>query len=134
MKNIIFISLIIISLVAKSQIPLASEGKLVYHKFENSKFIGKREIAIWLPKNYNTSIKYNVIYMHDAQSLFDTAVSWNHQTWEVDETMQNLIDEKKYQTQLLLEFIMLNGKEEVNFFLKKPFLRYRNNCKIVLAD
>jgi enterochelin esterase-like enzyme len=147
MKNIIFISLIIISLVAKSQIPLASEGKLVYYKFENSKFIGKREIAIWLPENYNTSMKYNVIYMHDAQSLFDTAVSWNHQTWEVDETMQNLIDEKKVSNTIVVGIYHAEWKRRTEFFPQKAFsslskqlqdsvsrLKDKNNRLVFLGD
>ena len=48
------------------------------------------KIWLYLPPNYTTSTeKYDVIYMHDAQNLFDNATSFVGE-WEIDETLNNL--------------------------------------------
>ncbi len=48
-----------------------------------------RKLRIWTPSNYdpsNKEKKYKVIYMHDAQNLFDQYTSFAGE-WEVDETL-----------------------------------------------
>ena len=57
----------------------------------DSKNLGeKRKIWIYLPKNYTeTSEKYPVLYMHDAQNLFDSKLSFAGE-WEVDENLDSL--------------------------------------------
>ena len=49
-----------------------------------------KKIWIYLPKNYQTTKKkYNVIYMLDAQNLFDTKTSFAGE-WQIDETLDSL--------------------------------------------
>ncbi|MCL9805784.1 alpha/beta hydrolase-fold protein [Flavobacterium amniphilum] len=49
-----------------------------------------RKIWICLPKNYRTtSKKYPVIYLQDAQNLFDSKTSFSGE-WNVDETLDSL--------------------------------------------
>jgi predicted alpha/beta superfamily hydrolase len=49
-----------------------------------------KKIWVYLPKNYLTSKKkYAVIYMHDAQNLFDTTTSYSGE-WNVDEKLDSL--------------------------------------------
>jgi predicted alpha/beta superfamily hydrolase len=51
----------------------------------------QRDILVYLPQSYNHSDQsYPVIYMHDAQNLFDRATSYAGDEWEVDETMARL--------------------------------------------
>ena len=48
------------------------------------------KVWLYLPPNYSTSKeKYPVIYMHDAQNLFDAKTSYAGE-WEVDETLDKL--------------------------------------------
>ena len=50
------------------------------------------KIWVYLPPNYSeNSKKYPVIYMHDAQNLFDNATSYIGE-WEVDETLNTLFE------------------------------------------
>ena len=50
----------------------------------------KRQVRLYLPPGYATSGKrYPVLYMHDAQNLFDNATSYAGE-WKVDETMDAL--------------------------------------------
>ncbi|MEW7290845.1 alpha/beta hydrolase [Aquimarina sp. 2304DJ70-9] len=49
-----------------------------------------RQIRIYLPPNYEKSDKkYPVVYMHDAQNLFDNATSYAGE-WGVDESLNEL--------------------------------------------
>lgn len=49
-----------------------------------------RTLRLYLPSNYHQSEKrYPVIYMHDAQNLFDDATAYAGE-WGVDETMAEL--------------------------------------------
>lgn len=50
----------------------------------------KKKIWLYLPEGYETSTeKYPVMYMHDAQNLFDKKTSFAGE-WEVDETLDSL--------------------------------------------
>ena len=51
---------------------------------------GNRKIWLYVPKDYeNSTKKYPVIYMHDAQNLFDTKTSYAGE-WNVDEKLDSL--------------------------------------------
>ena len=53
-----------------------------------------KTIWVYLPKDYEYSTKsYSVIYMHDAQNLFDAKTSYVGE-WEVDEYLDHLSDPK----------------------------------------
>ncbi|WP_397444893.1 alpha/beta hydrolase [Polaribacter sp. R77954] len=53
------------------------------------------KVWLYLPPNYNSSTeKYPVIYMHDAQNLFDDATSFIGE-WGVDETLNNLYNKTR---------------------------------------
>jgi predicted alpha/beta superfamily hydrolase len=50
----------------------------------------KRQVRLYLPPGYATSGKrYPVLYMHDAQNLFDDATAYAGE-WKVDETLNAL--------------------------------------------
>jgi len=49
-----------------------------------------KKIWIYLPKDYSaTAKKYSVIYMHDAQNLFDSKTAYSGE-WNVDEKLDSL--------------------------------------------
>ncbi|WP_458629179.1 alpha/beta hydrolase-fold protein [Winogradskyella sp. PC D3.3] len=53
-----------------------------------------KKIWVYLPTDYENSDKsYPVIYMHDAQNLFDAKTAYAGE-WEVDEYMDNLTENK----------------------------------------
>lgn len=53
-----------------------------------------KKIWVYLPKDYQNSQKaYSVIYMHDAQNLFDAKTSYVGE-WEVDEYLDSLSEHK----------------------------------------
>lgn len=49
-----------------------------------------KKIWVYLPKNYQTTKKkFSVLYMHDAQNLFDSKTSFAGE-WQIDETLDSL--------------------------------------------
>ncbi|NJN50159.1 MAG: prolyl oligopeptidase family serine peptidase [Polaribacter sp.] len=58
-----------------------------------SKFITPRPVDIWLPESYSDNKKYAVLYMHDAQMLFDANTTWNKQEWMMDEVASRLMEQ-----------------------------------------
>lgn len=71
--------------------PKVSKGHLDTYKDFPSQFIKARTVRVWTPDNYDASQRYDVLYMHDGQMLWDASVAWNHQEWGVDEAMDSLI-------------------------------------------
>ena len=57
-----------------------------------SHFVENRTIRIWTPDDYDSNLKYDVIYMHDGQNLFDASLTWNNQEWGVDEVFSDLMN------------------------------------------
>ncbi len=62
----------------------ADAGTLIFHDAFTSKHFPTRDVLVWLPEGYTPEERYAVLYMHDAQMLFDATTSWNKQTWNVD--------------------------------------------------
>lgn len=62
----------------------------IYEGFQ-SKYVASRTVRVWTPEGYDPSVKYDVIYMHDGQNLFDASITWNNQEWGVDEVLTDLL-------------------------------------------
>jgi predicted alpha/beta superfamily hydrolase len=55
-------------------------------------FLDGRRVWVYLPPGYHESTaRYPVLYMFDAQNLFDRVTSFAGSEWRVDETLQQLI-------------------------------------------
>src|SRR5208282_1104664 len=69
-------------------------GVLEITPFSSKIFHNTRMLRVWLPANYgsprNAHRSYPVLYMQDAQNLFDDATS-NAGEWQVDETVEHLV-------------------------------------------
>lgn len=72
-------------------------GALERHETFKSKFIRARHVDVWYPPGYfeNIQVCYPVIYMHDGQNLFDSALAFGGSGWEIDKTIAQLMDDKK---------------------------------------
>ena len=73
-----------------------SAGTVVDLGVINSRYADPRRVVVWLPSGYSSKgPKYAVLYMHDGQNLFDTATAGYGMEWQIDETLDRLIQEKK---------------------------------------
>ena len=121
MKKIILILFILIVNTTIGQLPKVSSGTL--ERVENfaSIYVNARNIDVWLPANYNKQKKYPVLYMHDGQGLFDASITWNHQSWEVDDVIAKLVKENKIKEVIVVG--IWNGQQlrHTEYFPQKPF-------------
>ena len=85
-----------------------------------SEFIPARPLDIWLPSSYDGAQKHNVLYMYDAQMLFDATTTWNGQEWRVDEILDSLITDDVIAPTIVVA--LYNGGQRRNFeyFPEKP--------------
>ena len=88
-KIFVFIISIFTSLIINAQESTASKNVRIFEIFSPELNIQKK-IWVYLPKDYvDSDKKYPVIYMHDAQNLFDAKTSYVGE-WEVDETLNKM--------------------------------------------
>lgn len=130
---------LLMSSCKKKKAPVSYENKInsyVYQgsissgevkRIENfpSKYVSKRTVDVWLPKNYSTSKEYAVLYMHDGQNLFDETATWNHQEWKVDEIASKLINEEKIKEFIVVGIHSLPNDRFFDYFPQKS-LAYIN--------
>ncbi|TCZ74108.1 alpha/beta hydrolase [Flaviaesturariibacter aridisoli] len=81
----------LLSVFASAQVPKVSTGRIVRIDSFRSKFVTARNVDVWLPPDYPSAGRYDVLYMHDGQMLFDSTITWNRQEWRADETAGALI-------------------------------------------
>lgn len=102
-------------------IPHLASGTLCRFANFTSQYVDARNIDVWLPAKYNAKKTYSVLYMHDGQSLFDSAVTWNKQEWGVDETMGRLLQSKQIQPCIVVGIWNSGSKRHMDYFPQKPF-------------
>ena len=73
----------------------ASGDIRVHEKFASKHLGNERRLLVWLPPGYeqDAARRYDVLYMHDGQNLFDAATSLSGE-WKADETAKQLIERK----------------------------------------
>ena len=98
-----------------------AEGSLIRYKEFPSKWVPPRDIAIWLPQQYDPRKKYRVLYMHDGQMLFDSTQTWNKQEWQVDEVMSQLTARKDIQPTIVVGVWNIAAHRHAEYFPQKPF-------------
>lgn len=81
-------------------VPVAAQkvgaGTIVDLGVVQSRYTDPRKVVVWLPSGYRPNgPKYAVLYMHDGQNLFDKATAGYGMEWQIDETLDRLIREKK---------------------------------------
>lgn len=110
--------------------PIQTSGILLHYADFGSKYVDARNVDVWIPSDYTADKKYAVLYMHDGQLLFDSTATWNHQEWQVDETMTRLMAENKIRNCIVVG-IWNNGKKRRGEYMpQKPF----NTLKQDLQD
>ncbi|MDR1951012.1 MAG: alpha/beta hydrolase, partial [Bacteroidales bacterium] len=111
-----------IAYTQNADLPKPSAGKIERINLP-SQYVDTRAVDIWLPENYPSGEKYNVIYMHDGQMLFDAAVTWNNQEWQVDETVSELMKNNKIQNTIVVG-IHNNGAKRLSEKLPQKAMNY----------
>lgn len=72
-------------------LPEVAVGRIERLPPQPSLHVDPRLVDVWLPADYNPAKRYNVLYVHDGQMLFDAAKSWNKQAWDIHLTVDRLV-------------------------------------------
>jgi predicted alpha/beta superfamily hydrolase len=120
---LIFLTAVSLNSFAQKPQKITGEGitnQLYRYKKFRSQYVGKRIFDVWLPFDYSKDKKYAVIYMHDGQNLFDSALAFNNVDWGVDETLQRLLNEGKVRDAIVVGIWNTDGRPK-EFSPEKAF-------------
>jgi enterochelin esterase-like enzyme len=102
-------------------IPNVSTGQIVHYSNFSSEYVTARDVNVWLPEGYSSEQRYDVLYMQDGGMLFDKDLSWNAQSWEVDEIAGALISSGNV-TPFIVVGISNSGElRHSDYFPQKPW-------------
>jgi enterochelin esterase-like enzyme len=89
----------------------------------HSKHVDQRPVDVWLPADYNPARRYQVLYMHDGQMLFDASKTWNHQAWDVHLTVDRLVKQGRIPDTLVVG-VWNNGPLRHSEYYPAKFLSF----------
>jgi predicted alpha/beta superfamily hydrolase len=121
MKKTIVILFICLFNKLHAQVPNVAGGSIKRIDSFESKFVTKRNIDIWLPKDYSIKNKYAVLYMHDGQMLFDSAITWNKTAWDVDDVLSKLMEGGGIRNVIVVGIWNGGKTRHQDYFPEKPY-------------
>jgi enterochelin esterase-like enzyme len=122
MKRLVLLLLVAaLPQLSPGQLPAVVAGKIQRHENFPSRYITARNVDVWLPENYDTAKKYNVLYMHDGQMLFDPATTWNKTSWDADDVISTLLRENKIKDLILVGVFNGGDTRHADYFPQKAF-------------
>jgi enterochelin esterase-like enzyme len=132
--KISLVASLLLSGIINSQVPKVTSGKIQHFENFKSGFVDARNIDVWLPNDYSEKEKYAVVYMQDGQSLFDANITWNKQSWEIDETVGKLNADGSIKKFIVVS-IWNNGlKRHAEYFPQKPYHKLTDEQKKFVSD
>lgn len=120
-KNFLLAAGLLLAHTAGAQEPAIAAGRIQRHENFASQFVTARNVDVWLPGNYSDKKKYDVLYMHDGQMLFDSNSTWNHQAWEVDNAVTKLHKEGKIQDLIVVGVWNGGSTRHTDYFPQRPY-------------
>jgi len=77
-----------------------------------------QRVTIWLPPGYDASDRrYGTVYMHDAQNLFDPALSGYGKVWAADKAMLRLMAAGKIEPRIIVGIWHPPGQDRYRQYL-----------------
>lgn len=109
LKKIGIVGALVCSALQAQPLPIVASGHIERLADFPSRYVDARHVDVWLPEGYTPAQRYQVLYMHDGQMLFDAATTWNKQAWGVDRTVSRLVQEERIAPTIVVG-IWNNGK------------------------
>ncbi len=107
--------------ISNCQTPAVVSGKIERVANFQSKFVTARNVDIWLPDGYSDKNKYAVLYMQDGKMLFDPKISWNNQSWNVDDAATALFKINNTKQFIVVGIWNDEKTRAKDYFPQKPF-------------
>lgn len=111
------------SKAAIDPLPEITTGRI--ERLENfpSRHVASRHIDVWLPASYNPTRRYQVLYMHDGQNLFDGKLNWTMKSWRADQAVSNLMKRGQIEDTLIVG-IWNSGNDRYAEYYPQKFLAF----------
>lgn len=90
MKSLL-LALAVATGAAAQPLPQVATGRIERLESFASRHVAPRHVDVWLPADYSPTKRYQVLYMHDGQMLFDAGTTWNRQAWNVHLAVDRLV-------------------------------------------
>lgn len=86
-----------------------------------------RTIRVWTPSNYESDFtrRFPVLYMHDAQNLFDKATAAYGEIWDIHTAVENAMKEKDFKGVIIVGVDNAPGLERLDEY--SPWVSERAN-------
>ena len=108
-------------------LPQPESGRIERLAHFPSRHVNARHVDVWLPANFESLIakgqRFNVIYMHDGQMLFDARTTWNKQAWSVDKTITRLMQSGQIEPTMVVG-VWNNGKFRHSEYFPQKYLQH----------
>ena len=106
---------------AFSQKPVVTEGIIVHLEKFPTKYVEPRNVDIWLPRGYDSLQRYDVLYVHDGQVMFDPGLgSLSKEEWGLDEMMSKLMAQKKIKNSIVVAIWNSGEGRRADYTPQKP--------------
>jgi predicted alpha/beta superfamily hydrolase len=107
-------------------------GSLVYCPNFPSVNVLPRDIWIWTPKQVDpkSANKFNILFCHDGQNLFDPALSYSGVDWGLDETLSRLTENGEVSPTLVVA--IANTRQRVLEYMPQKALERTSGERIQL--
>ncbi len=106
---------------ASEPLPTVAVGRIERLANFPSRFVDARNVDVWLPEGYSREKRYAVLYMHDGQMLFDANTTWNKQAWNVQDSVQRLINAQRIPDTIIVG-VWNNGKFRHSEYFPQKYL------------
>ncbi|MBC7620132.1 MAG: esterase, partial [Candidatus Saccharibacteria bacterium] len=124
MRNHIWLMFALLCSALQAQpLPSVTSGRIERLADFASRYVDARHVDVWLPEGYTPAQRYQVLYMHDGQMLFDAATTWNKQAWGIDRTVSRLVQEGRIAPTIVVG-IWNNGKFRYSEYFPQKHLQF----------
>lgn len=100
-------------------VPKVTVGTIERLENFQSRYIEARNIDVWLPPNYSPAKRYQVLYAHDGQMLFDATHTWNKKAWDLHLALNALMQSGAVPDTLIVAIPNAEKLRYSEFFPKK---------------
>ena len=108
---------------AQSALPQLSVGRVERLADFPSRHVAPRHVDVWLPDGYSLARRYQVLYMHDGQNLFDGSLNWTKKAWQADAAVDRLVKGGRIADTIIVG-IWNSGEERYAEYYPEKFLAF----------
>lgn len=106
---------------AQTALPQTSVGRVERLADVPSRHVAPRHVDVWLPADYSPARRYQVLYMHDGQNLFDGSLNWTKKAWQADAAVDRLVRAGRIADTIIVG-IWNNGEDRYAEYYPEKFL------------